>query len=124
MTNKVKILYVDDEELNLQLFKINFSSKYDIVTGCCGKTGLECLEINPDIRIVFSDLKMPNMNGFEFITEAKKLYNDKLFFILTGIGISEDIRNALESKLIVNYFRKPYNKSQILSELEKFSNTF
>jgi len=44
------ILYVDDEESNLRIFKSSFRRHYTIFTAISGKEGLEVLE-NNDIRI-------------------------------------------------------------------------
>ena len=112
---KVKILYVDDETINLQLFEINFSDKYVVFTVESGMEGIDILDKNPDIKIIISDMKMPNMNGIEFIKEAKKKYPEKKYFILTGFEITDEIQDALNSKLILKYFRKPFN----INEIEK-----
>ncbi len=111
----IKILYVDDETINLQLFKINFSDKYEVLTVESGKEGLDILEKNPETTIIISDMKMPNMNGIEFIKEAKRKYPEKKYFILTGFEITAEIQDALNSKLILKYFRKPFN----INEIEK-----
>jgi len=113
MNPKIKILYIDDEEINIMMFKINFSKKYEVFTGLSGNDGLALLAENQDIRIVISDMKMPNMNGIEFITKAKGLYADKKYFILTGFDITKEIQHALETKLILKYFRKPFNMKEI-----------
>lgn len=115
MDKKPKILYIDDEEINLELFKYNFSDKFDVITEYSGLSGLECLKKFPDIKVVISDMKMPNMNGIEFIGKAKEIYNDKKYFILTGFDISEEIHSALKGKLILKYLRKPFN----IKEIEK-----
>jgi response regulator RpfG family c-di-GMP phosphodiesterase len=122
MTDKVKILYVDDEEINLELFKYNFMEKYEVLTCCCGSNGLECLKKNKDVKIVISDMRMPNMNGLEFIQKAKELYNDKKFYILTGFDITPEIQNALDTNLILGYFRKPFNIKQIEKAIDKAIN--
>lgn len=115
---KIKILYVDDEELNLQLFKHNFSDKYEVLTCCCGLNGMECLEKHEDIKVIISDMKMPRMTGLEFITKAKAIYSDKVYYILTGFDITLEIKEALKSKLIVKYFKKPFD----IEEIEKSIN--
>ncbi len=113
MDNKKKILYVDDEPLNLQLFKINFSSKYEVYTAQDGFLGLTVLDENQDINVVISDMKMPNMNGLEFIKKAKEKFPRKKFYILTGFEITSEIQNALQSGLILKYFSKPFDAIQI-----------
>ena len=110
---KEKILYVDDEIINLQLFEINFSDKYEVLTVDRGMKGLDILDNNPEIMIIISDMKMPNMNGLEFIKEAKRKHPNKKYFLLTGFEITAEIRTALESKLILKYFSKPFNIDEI-----------
>ena len=119
MNEKIKILYIDDEKTNLELFEYNFSDKYEVITECCGSKGLECLQKYPDIKIVISDMKMPNMSGLEFIAIATKIYTDKKYYILTGYDITEEIKAALESNLILGYFRKPFNIDEIENVISK-----
>lgn len=113
MSSKTKILYVDDESINLILFEINFSTKYAVLTADSGAKGLDLLNSNPDTTVIVSDMKMPSMNGIEFIKKAKEKFPDKEFFILTGFDITEEIQDALNSGLIVKYFRKPFNMKEM-----------
>lgn len=119
MNEKPKILYVDDEEINLKLFKLNLLKHYDVITGLNGIEGLEILKKNKDIKFVVSDLKMPNMNGIEFIKKAKKLYPDLPFFLLTGFDINSEIEEALQSQLILSHLKKPYEINYILEIFSK-----
>ena len=119
MSEKVKILYVDDEYINLRLFEINLSKKYDVTIVDSGSKGLEVLAKNKDIKIVVSDMKMPKMNGIEFIEAAKKQHSTISYFILTGFEITDEIQKALDSGLIRKYFRKPFNPNEIHSEIDK-----
>ena len=118
MNEKPKILYVDDEIVNLQLFKLVFSNKYEVFTAENGLKGLELLDNNHNVSIVISDMKMPIMNGIEFIQKSKAKYQKISYFILTGYEITNEIQEALNLGLIVKYFRKPFNKSEIDSEIE------
>jgi response regulator RpfG family c-di-GMP phosphodiesterase len=113
MANNITILYVDDEPINLQIFEINFKKKYNVYTAISGKEGLEILKSYAEILVVISDMKMPEMNGLEFITKAKKKYPNIVFFILTGFDITNEISIALQNKLIDKYFRKPFNMREI-----------
>jgi YesN/AraC family two-component response regulator len=53
-------------------------------------------------------MKMPGMNGIEFIKKAKAKYPDKKFYILTGFEITEQIKEALDKGIILEYFCKPF----------------
>ena len=106
--NKIAtLLYVDDEPLNLKLFEINFKKSFEVITALSGEDGLKKLSKNPSVRVVISDMRMPGMNGLEFITAAKSEYPNIVFFILTGYDISPEIAKALDIKLINKYFSKP-----------------
>jgi len=114
-----KILYVDDEPINLQLFEINFSKKYTVCTAIDGFSGLKMLDENPDILAVISDMKMPGMNGIEFIEKSNEKYPEKKYFILTGYEITEVISGAIETGLIIKCFSKPFNLEEIERELKE-----
>ncbi len=115
MNNPITILYVDDEPINLMLFKASFNRKYNIITAESGNEGLSQLKANPDTIVVISDMKMPGMNGIEFIRLAKLDFPNISFFILTGFEITDEIYEALKEQLIHKYFRKPFD----IDELEK-----
>jgi YesN/AraC family two-component response regulator len=58
-------------------------------------------------------MKMPGMNGIEFIRMAKKEFPEIHYYILTGYDISDEISKALQEGLIDKYFRKPFNMREI-----------
>jgi two-component system, response regulator, stage 0 sporulation protein F len=120
MDEKTTLLYVDDEELNLKLFEINFRKKFNVLTADCGEDGLDLLKLNPQTLIVISDMKMPGMNGIEFIKLAKKDFPHIRFFILTGFDITEEIADALNERLIHKYFRKPFDMKEIEESIMEF----
>jgi response regulator RpfG family c-di-GMP phosphodiesterase len=117
----ISILYVDDELINLELFNIVFRSIFKVIIAESAEAGLKMLSTNPEIKIVISDMKMPGMNGIQFIKEAQKKYKHIVYYILTGYEITEEIQEAIEEKLIHKYFKKPFDKAELLNELNKVS---
>ncbi|MBN1788997.1 MAG: response regulator [Bacteroidales bacterium] len=113
MDDMKTLLYVDDEPINLRLFAINFKNKFHVLSAGSGFEGLSLLKSSPETRIVISDMKMPGMNGIEFIKKVKKEFPEILCFILTGFDITEDIADALNERIILKYFRKPFNIKEI-----------
>jgi two-component system, response regulator, stage 0 sporulation protein F len=118
MNSSNTLLYVDDEPINLRIFGLNFGKKYNIITAESGFEGLKVLQSTPEIKIAISDMRMPGMNGIEFIKLAKKEFPDIIFYILTGYEITEEIADALNEKLIHKYFRKPFNVREINEAIE------
>ena len=117
---KIRILYVDDEPINLQLFQINFKERYDILLAPNGKEGLQIMEENSYIKLVFSDMKMPYMNGLEFIKQASDKYPEIPFFIISGFEKTPEINEAQKSGLIKKYLAKPFVINEIESSIKEF----
>jgi two-component system, response regulator, stage 0 sporulation protein F len=115
---KVKLLYVDDEAINLMLFQANLEKRYEVLTAENAFTGLQYIAEHKDIKVVISDIKMPVMNGIEFILKARLIATDISFFILTGFEITDEIQEALSHGIIRRYFRKPFNINEISKEIE------
>lgn len=129
MTNetkpKITILYVDDEEANLFIFEKMFEAKYHVLTAHSGTEGLESLKgHSADIIVVISDMRMPNMNGVEFIRKAKNNYANIAYFILTGFDFNDEIEEALNSHLIHKFFTKPFEMSDIEEAITEAVNEF
>jgi response regulator RpfG family c-di-GMP phosphodiesterase len=114
MNEPPTLLYVDDEPLNLRLFEVNFRKKFIVKTALSGEEGLDILSRDPSIPVVITDMKMPGMDGIEFIKKAKERFPEVVFFILTGYEITEEIIRALEEQLIYRYFKKPF----LMKEME------
>lgn len=120
METKPKILYVDDEPLNLELFEINFSSLYDVLTCTNGFDAFEILKENEDLKIVISDLKMPLINGFDFLKKVKEDKPEMKCFLMSGYYLNEQIANAIDSGLILDHFMKPFDIEDIKSSLGNY----
>lgn len=113
MNSQITILYVDDEPINLMLFELNFKKKYSVLTAGDAKEGLTVLEKNPSIPIVISDMKMPEINGVDFLRLVKTKYPQSSCFILTGFDVTTEIQKAIEEHVIIKYLAKPFVISEI-----------
>lgn len=113
MTCDKKVLYVDDEPNNLFLFESVFSSKFVLYTATSGPEGLSVLEENSNIEVVISDMKMADMNGVEFILEARNKYPNIKYYILTAYGMNSILEKALNEGIIDQYLQKPFDFDHI-----------
>lgn len=110
----ITILYIDDEQLNLFLFKQNFNKEFNVLLCDSAEEGLDIYsKNNSEIDIVISDMKMPGINGVDFIRKIKKLDSKIPCFILTGFDITPEIHKALKNKILEGYFQKPFDIQNI-----------
>jgi len=120
---KPTVLYVDDEESNLRIFKTAFKRHYEVFTAVSGEEGLEILKEN-DIHIIITDQKMPKMTGIEFLEKVLPLYPDPIRMILTGFSDVEAIIRAINSGRVYRYITKPWNKDELKITIDKAVETY
>ncbi|MCH8330101.1 MAG: PAS domain S-box protein [Bacteroidetes bacterium] len=109
---KYNILYVDDEQSNLRMFKNLYRRSYNIHTAASGKEGLEILE-NHHIHLVISDQRMPKMTGLEFLRKAKKKWSDIPLILLTGYTDHDVLKEAVNEIGIYRYINKPFDDNDM-----------
>jgi response regulator RpfG family c-di-GMP phosphodiesterase len=114
-----KILYVDDEAINLELLQLTFMNEFTVITAESALEGLKLLDLYPEIHVILSDLKMPVMNGLEFIKQVKQSYPDKVCMLLTGFLESEILLEGFNQELIFRYLMKPWNKEELVATIRE-----
>lgn len=108
------VMFVDDEEINLLLFERRFEHDFKVITASSGKDALIKLEQHAEeLKVVISDMRMPSMDGLEFIKTAKKKFGDIHYFILTGYSYNAELELALQENVIERLFKKPYDYEAI-----------
>lgn len=107
------ILYVDDEVINLELLQLTFSNEFEILTAESAREGLSLLGRYPDIHVVISDLKMPEMDGLDFIKAVKKEYPEKVCMLLTAFLESDVLLEGFNKELIFRYIMKPWHRDEL-----------
>lgn len=119
MADKIKILYVDDEEANLNVFRIAFKRKYDITTAGNAEEGLAILEKNQDFKVIIADHRMPGMSGIEMLTQVSEKYPDMTRIVISEYVNDEIIRNAIKSLNLDGSVGKPWDGEKLIELIEK-----
>ena len=115
---KRKVLFVDDEEVNLMVAEATLSKYFDIYTANSGEEGLQMIRSNEDLNCIVSDVKMPEMDGLSFIQTALKERPDLCCFLLSGFHETKEIAEAIKRDEIKRYFQKPMIKDAIVNSIE------
>lgn len=113
-----KIIVVDDEKMVTLAFKALFKVEgySDVHLFNTPKDAIEFLKDNkPDL--VISDFIMPDMNGLEFLTEAKKLYPEVSMILLTGYADKENAIRAINEVGLYKYIEKPWDNDDLMMNI-------
>jgi len=116
-TSGIKVLYIDDEENNLQAFKASFRRLYEIYTAISAEEGLKILQ-NVNIHIIIADQKMPNTTGVEFFKSIIGTYPDPIRILLTGYTDIEALADAINHGDIYRYITKPWNDLELHNSIK------
>ena len=116
--NMPNLLYVDDEPINLQLFKYNFQKSFNLFLAESGEIALDILS-KEDVNVIITDLKMPKMNGIELISKIKDLYPEKICMIVSAYSISEARKMGLDEATVFDYITKPWKRDTVADMIER-----
>lgn len=115
-TDKLKILIVDDSELNRELLAGMLEDEYEIYQVENGKKAIDILEENREqFKLVLLDINMPVMDGYEVLSIMKRRkWLDKLPVIVISAEIrGESVKTAYELGAS-DYFVRPFNAAIVL----------
>ncbi len=115
---KYTILYVDDEESNLNIFKNTFRREYKVLTAKSAKEGLEILRSN-QVDLILTDQRMPEMDGVSFLKETIEKFPTLNRILITGYTDFDALANAVNDAKIFQYIQKPWVEGQLRKVIEK-----
>jgi signal transduction histidine kinase len=111
-SRRANVLVIDDEDVIRDLLENILSRNHNVTTVADGATGMKGLE-NGDYDIIFTDLGMPEMSGWEVAEQAKAIDPGVKIVIITGWGI-ELGKDELEERKVDSIITKPFRVSEIL----------
>jgi PAS domain S-box-containing protein len=116
----LKILVVEDHEesallLSILLKKMSREILY-------AKNGCEAIDIslnNPDIDLIFMDIKMPEMDGYETTRRLRHFNKDVIVISQTAFGLAGDEEKVIKAGCDA-YLSKPIRKKELMSLIHRF----
>lgn len=119
MDNHVhNILYVDDEDTNLTVFKAAFRKHYKIFTATSARDGFNVLKDN-SIDLIITDQRMPQMTGVQFLEAIIPDYPDAIRMILTGFTDIDAIIKAINTGRVYRYIAKPWDENEMKITIDR-----
>jgi DNA-binding NtrC family response regulator len=118
MKSRARVLVIDDEHLMRKLVRgILIKEGYSVATASGPQDALQKLG-NSRFDIAITDLRMPEVDGFTFITELRQLHPDTGLIVMTGFGdagTADEVRRRGADE----YITKPFNEREIQVIVER-----
>ena len=114
-----KILYVDDDKLLTSTFStlMKVEGFKDVVIYNNPLEAVEYLKTEtPDL--IISDFLMPEMNGLEFLREAKKIYPEVSMILLTAYADKENAIKTINEIGVYKYIEKPWDNDDLIMNIK------
>ena len=123
---ELKVLLVDDEvNITKALRRLLMDvDQYDIYIANSGQEALELLADEPDIGVIISDQRMPEMTGVEFLKQARELVPDAVRILLTGYADIEASIGAINEGSVFRYLTKPWDDDVLLQSIAEAARNY
>ncbi|WP_439481887.1 hybrid sensor histidine kinase/response regulator [Cyclobacterium plantarum] len=112
MTKKINVLYIDDEDNNLNSFKAALRRDFKVHTALDAEEGLKIAETR-EFEVVIADQRMPGITGVEFFERLVKINPDPIRILLTGYSDISSVIDAINRGEVYRFIDKPWNLEQI-----------
>lgn len=121
MTEKLNILFVDDEKQILIPLKAIFKKQYKVFTAVSGSDALNIIRRNL-ISIIVSDQRMPEMPGIELLKQVKEISPLTVRILLTGYADLNAVVESVNTGEIFRFIEKPWNNERLKKTIETAAN--
>lgn len=128
--SKLLILVVDDDVKQTDMIAklIDATGKYEAIKAYNGIEGLKVLSKNKimlglggnRIRFIVLDIKMPEMDGLEFLARVRRDYGQDIGITLLTAYEDDEKWDRATSGFVVNYIKKPFKEEELIETIDKF----
>ncbi|WP_319226413.1 PAS domain S-box protein [Draconibacterium orientale] len=120
MDNKLKILIAEDDETSCQFLSLlvkNFSK--EILEAKTGVEAVEHCRNNNDIDIIFMDIRMPEMNGYDAVRHIREFNSEVVIIAQTAYAFSSDREKAAEAGC-TDFITKPIQSEELTRIVKQY----
>jgi DNA-binding NarL/FixJ family response regulator len=113
-----KILFVDDELSILEGYRRILHHEFDVATALGTEDGFAALRAEGPFAVVISDMRMPGMNGAEFLARVRQKSPATVRMLLTGYSDMDAAIAAVNQSQIFRYLTKPCGKEVLVEAIQ------
>lgn len=112
-----RILFVDDEPAVLDGYKRTLHREFEVDTAVGGEQGLAAIRDRGPYSVVISDMRMPGMNGAQFLAQVRQATPDTVRMLLTGYTDLDAAILAVNEGNIFRFLTKPCDKEVLTNAI-------
>jgi response regulator RpfG family c-di-GMP phosphodiesterase len=112
-----EILFVDDNPDVLEGFQRSLKREFKVATAMGGAAALALIRAGGSYGVVVADMRMPEMNGVEFLVELEKTAPDTIRMMLTGNADQRTATDAVNKGHIFRFLSKPCPRDELVQAL-------
>jgi len=117
-----RILIVDDDtSLRTALFRALDRKGYQVITASSKQEATQLSQTERTADLVLCDLRLPDGDGIDFMSDFKKLHPNSLFIVLTGFGTIDAAVRATKCGA-EHFITKPFELNEVLNLVDKTLN--
>lgn len=124
-TRKIRVLVIDDSNTVRIAASRIFGNEFDVLLAVDGEDGLEVIENDPHIQVVFTDLVMPEMDGFELLKNLRTNPNPHIsnmpVIVMTGAENPEIAKQKAFSIGATDFITKPFGATDIRARARSYA---
>lgn len=122
---KTRVLIIDDSRLVRIAASKMFGNEFDILLAVDGADGWDIIQRDPDIEVVFTDLVMPEMDGFELLEAVRTCKNENIsnlpVIVATGADNPEVAKQKAFGLGATDFITKPFNATDIKARARSYA---
>jgi response regulator RpfG family c-di-GMP phosphodiesterase len=113
--SRERVLCVDDEPMVLRYLTDVLRREFTPVTAASGTAGLEVIRTNGPFAVIVSDMRMPGLDGAEFLRQARQLTPDSTRMILTAYADVDSAIAAVNDGNVFRFLTKPCRPQDLIA---------
>lgn len=116
-TELARILLIDDSKFIRRAAEKMLGDEFDLLVAEDGEQGWKMIQQDPTIQVVFSDLMMPVMDGFQVLEQVRKSDDERIaalpLIVVTGADNSDQSKEKAYSLGATDFITKPFNGTNL-----------
>jgi DNA-binding NtrC family response regulator len=117
-TQRLSILYLDDEPVCLEVFRETFARDHDVRTAATLEEARRALRESP-FDVIISDLTMPEISGTAFLREVARTHPQSCRVMLTGKALVADVMGEIGEGVVKFFVPKPWSAAALQKVFER-----